>query len=420
MDYLQLIEFCGEDAAKSLSHRIEIQKQIHGLQAEQSALEEELKKSFSVDLSLTDVLVASIAGIVCGTMNGLLKSSVPQHGKFKHKHTTTRTGVDYKVPKPKGMKGSVQGIHRQIGPGHDLGRFSEALDLMAGRKKDFPLWGETITKKMGGSLHPGNVKVEDFLAGGTFKIPDDPKAELMNHLLIDFFTKTSLPLPFTSYIADHSEKMAKIMMGMYGDGLNLKNLVGNVSSIAMLQLITHSYVYLFKSATAVDLYGRLHTVKDINALGELFANLNVENKRYLKSNEFNVLQAIAHGSSFLVDTIITTASKNYTGLFCLDYGTLLCFAIDVVKYVKQSTDKQKNTLTELFAVSDNILTLECAWYDAFREDVLLLAQKDGFYDTFNPELIMTRHEEIIKKLETGHEHRVDMLLELQEWNVDED
>ena len=64
MDYLQLIEFCGEDAVNSLSHRTEIQKQISGLQAEQEALEEELKKSFAVDISLTDVLVASIAGIV--------------------------------------------------------------------------------------------------------------------------------------------------------------------------------------------------------------------------------------------------------------------------------------------------------------------------------------------------------------------
>ena len=419
MDYLQLIEFCGEDAVKSLSHRIEMQKQIHGLQAEQAALEEEFKKSFSVDLSLTDVLVASVAGIVCGAMNGFFKSHVPKHGKFKHKHSTTRTGVDYKVPTPDGMKGSPQGLHRQIGPGHDLGRFNEALDLMAGRKKDFPLWGETIVKKMGGPLHPGNMKVDDFIARGGFKIPEDPKGELMNHLLIDFFTKTSLPLPFASYIADHSEAMAKIMMGMYGDGLNLKNLAGNVSSIAMLQLITHSYAYLFKSATAIDLYGRLHTVKDINEFGELFANLNAENKRYLKSNEFNVLQAIAHGSSFLVDTIITTASKNYAGLFCLDYGTLLCFAVDVVKYVKQSTDKQSETLSKLSVISDDILVLECSWYDAFRRDMLLLAQKDGFYDAFNPELIMAKHEEIIKKLEAGHERRSNMLLELQEWNIDE-
>ena len=419
MDYLQLIEFCGEDAVKSLSHRTEIQKQINGLQAEQAALEEELKKSFAIDISLTDVLVASIAGIVCGAMNGLFKSYIPKHGNLKHEHSTTRSGVDYKVPKPEGMKGSAQGLHRQIGPGHDLGRFNEALDLMSGKKKDFPLWGKTITEQTGGTLHAGNMRVDDFLARGGFKIPDDPKAELMNHLLIDFFTKTSLPLPFTSYIADHSQAMAKIMMGMYDSGLNLKNLVGNISSIAMLQLITHSYAYLFKSAKAVDLYGRLHNVKSIEEFGELFSELNAENKRYLKSNEFNVLQAIAPGSSFLVDTIITMASKNYAGLFCLDYGTLLCFTIDVIKYVKQSTDKRKKTLAELSAVSDDILSLECTWYETFRKDMLQLAQKDGFYDTFNPELIMAQHEEIIGKLEVGRDRRLEMLSELKEWDVDE-
>lgn len=419
MDYLQLIEFCGEDAVNSLSHRTEIQKQISGLQAEQVALKEELKKSFAVDISLTDALVAAIAGIVCGAMNGLFKSYIPKHGNLKHEHSTTRSGVDYKVPKPEGMKGSVQGLHRQIGPGHDLGRFNEALDLMSGKKTNFPLWGKTITEQTGGTLHAGNMRVEDFIARGGFKIPDDPKAELMNHLLIDFFTKTSLPLPFTSYLADHSQAMAKIMMGMYGSGLNMKNLVGNVSSIAMLQLITHSYAYLFKSAKVVDLYGRLHTINSIEDFGDLFTELNKENKRYLKSNEFNVLQAIAHGSSFLVDTIITMASKNYAGLFCLDYGTLLCFTVDVIKYVKQSTDKRKKTLAELSAVSDDILSLECTWYDTFRKDMLQLAQKDGFYETFNPELIMAKHEEVIKKLEAGRERRSDMLSELKEWDVDE-
>lgn len=358
MGHLQLIEFCGEECIVHLSHRTELQKQISGLQAEQTALEEELKKNFAVDISLTDVLVSSIAGIVCGAMNGLFKSNIPKHGNLKHEHSTTRSGVDYKVPKPEGMKGSTQGLHRQIGPGHDLGRFNEALELMAGRKKDFPLWGKTITEQTGGTLHAGNMRVDDFRARGGFKIPDDPKAELMNHLLIDFFTKTSLPIPYTSYIADHSQAMAKIMMGMYDSGLNLKNLVGNVSSIAMLQLITHSYVYLFKSAKAVDLYGRLHNVKSIEEFGELFSELKAENKRYLKSNEFNVLQAIAHGSSFLVDTIITMASKNYAGLFCLDYDTLLCFTVDVIKYVRQSTDKRKKTLAELSAVSDDILSLE--------------------------------------------------------------
>lgn len=146
-EYMKLVEFCGEDAANSLLHRMDIDKQISALKKEQKALEEELKKSFSVNLSCTDIIVAISAGILCGAMNGLFKSYVPKHGNLKHKHSTTRTGVDYKVPKPNGMKGSVQGLHRQIGPGHDIGRFKEALDLMSGKTKDFPLWGKLLQNR---------------------------------------------------------------------------------------------------------------------------------------------------------------------------------------------------------------------------------------------------------------------------------
>ena len=416
-EYLKLVEFCGEDTANSLLHRLDIDKQISALKKEQEALEEELKKSFSVNLSWTDIIVAISAGVLCGAMNGLFKSYVPKHGNLKHKHSTTRTGVDYKVPKPKGMKGSVQGLHRQIGPGHDIGRFKEALDLMSGKTKDFPLWGKTIAEQTGGVLHAGNMSIEDFLAQGGFKIPADPKAELMNHLLIDFFTKTSLPLPFSSYIADNSQAMAKIMMGMYDNGLNLKNVVGNVSSLAILQLVTHSYAYLFKSAKEVNLYSRIKDVSSPKEFMTLFNELGEENKRYIKSKDFNVLQALAHGSSFLVDTIITVGSKNYAGLFCLDFGTLIAFATDVIKYVKQSTDTHKDTLSEINVISDQVLSLENSWYEAFREDMLRLAEKENFFDTFDPEKIMASHNEIIGKLEQGQHRTKEMLSELKDWDV---
>lgn len=415
--YLKLVEFCGEDAANSLLHRMDIDKQISALRKEQEALEEELKKSFSVNLSCIDIVVAMSAGILCGAMNGLFKSYVPQHGKLKHKHSTTRTAVDYKVPKPQGIKGSVQGLHRQIGPGHDIGRFKEALDLMSGKTNDFPLWGKTITEQTGGVLHAGNMSIEAFKACKGFKIPDDPKAELMNHLLIDFFTKTSLPLPFTSYIAGNSQAMAKIMMGMYDNGLNLKNIVGNVSSLAILQLVTHSYAYLFKSAKEVNLYSRLKDVSSPQEFVTLFNELGEENKRYTQSKDFNVLQALAYGSSFLVDTIITVGSKNYAGLFCLDFGTLIAFATDVIKYVKQSTDKYTETLSEINAVSDKALSLENSWYETFREDILRLATKENFFDTFDPKKIKAHHNEFVEKLEQRQYRTKEMLFELKEWTL---
>lgn len=417
---LQLVEFCGESATKFLSQQVAIDKQIQYLQDEKQQLECELSKSFSVNLSATDIIVAVVAGVVCGAIGGIFKSTIPKHGELKHEHSTTRTAVDYKVPKPEDMKGSVQGLHRQIGPGHDLGRFQEAWDLMSGKKNDFPLWGKTITEQTGGILHPGNMRIDKFIDNGGFNIPDDPKAELMNHLLIDFFTKTSLPLPFTSYIADYKPGLAKIMLGMYGEGLNLKNLVGNVSSLAMLQLITHSYIFLFKSAKTVNLYERLHNVGDINEFADLFNELCTENKNFKKTKEFDVFMAIAHGSSFLVDTLITTASKNYAGLFALDYGTLLMFSIDVIKYVKKSSDIYSDTLDKISHVDEDILILESIWYDNFRKEMLSLAARDNFAETFNPQLIIEKHSEIITKLENRKNKRSEMLKELQEWDVDEE
>ena len=417
---LQLVEFCGESATNFLSQQVVIDKQIQYLQDEKNQLESDLSKSFSVNLSVTDIIIAVVAGIVCGAMGGVFKSVVPQHGELRHDHSTRKTGVDYKVPRPKGMKSSAQGLHRQIGPGHDLGRFQEALDLMSGKKTDFPLWGKTIAEQMGGTLHPGNMRVEDFLKNGGFNIPDDPKAELMNHLLIDFFTKTSLPLPFTSYIADNSQAMAKIMLGMYGEGLNLKNLVGNVSSIAMLRLITHSYIFLFKSAKTVNLYERLHSVGGLKEFADLFDELCAENKNFKKTKEFDVFMAIAHGSSFLVDTIITTASKNYAGLFALDYGTLILFSMDVIKYVKKSSDIYSDTLDKISQADEDVLILESVWYDNFRKEMLSLASKDGFMENFNPQLIIEKHSEIITKFESGKIKRSEMLKELQEWDVDEE
>ena len=149
----------------------------------------------------------------------------------------------------------------------------------------------------------------------------------------------------------------------------------------------------------------------------LFNELGEENKRYIKSKDFNVLQALAHGSSFLVDTIITVGSKNYAGLFCLDFGTLIAFATVVIKYVKQSTDTYKDTLSEINVISDQVLSLENSWYEAFREDMLRLAEKENFFDTFDPEKIMASHNEIIGKLEQGQYRTKEMLSELNDWDV---
>lgn len=417
MEQVSLIEFCGEDIAAGICDRINIQEQIKSLQKERGQLEVELKVSFNVELSVTDILVAAIAGVVCGAMNGIFKSTVPEQGKFKHEHGTTRTAIDYKVPRPEGYKGSVQGLHRQIGPGHDLGRFKEAFDLISGKKKDFPLWGKNICDYTEDMLHPGNMNLLGFIEKGGFNIPANPKLELMNHLLIDFFTKTSLPLPFSTYIADYSPLMGKLMISMYDEGLNLKNLTGNLSSMAILRLITHSYAYLFKATNNMDFYQKLLKVTSYNELKFLVDELNLQNTEYKKSREFNVFQSIAHGSSFLVDSVITLSAKNYAGLLALDYGTLICFAMDVIKYIKKGTADYNSVLSKIADTNKNIAEIEDLWYDNFRTDVLRIAQKENFYETFNPELIINNHRDTINKLNKGQVSRHNILAELDGWDI---
>ncbi len=411
---------CEDSALQALSRRAEIEKQIAAAQNEQSALCEELKGSFLAKITPTDVIVAVIAGLFCGGVNGLFKTTIPKNGKFKHKHSTTRTAVDYKVPKPEGASGNIQGLHRQIGPGHDIARFREALDLMSGKTDNFPLWGKTIAERTGGVLHPGNMKIADFLASGGFTIPADPKAELINHLMIDFFTKTSLPLPFTSYLADYSEPLAKIMLQMYDNGLNLKNAVFNGVSTALLQLFVHSYAFLFKSAKAINFYQRLTHLESASACKALLADLSAENKRYLQSKEFDLLQIIAHGASFLIDTAITAASNNYAGLFSLNYASLLVFATHVVKYVKKSLQERKDIIAKQESNAQNLIALNEAWYEAFREDMQEMAEKDGFFETFDPEAITRCHEEAVARLAAGKEKRASIRNELQDWKIDDD
>lgn len=417
MNYLSLVEFCGEDAVASVKYRIDIEEQMELLEKERWLLENDLKNSFAVNLSLTDILVSTIAGIVCGVIGGLFKSYIPEKGKFAHEHTTTKTAIDYKVPKPEGMNGSAQGYHRQIGPGHDLGRFKEALDLISGEKKDFPLWGKNIIDYTGGVLLPGNMNPEIFIQKGGFRIPEDPKKELMHHLLIDFFTKTSLPLPFTSYLADYKPFFAKLMVGMYSNGTNMKSLVGNVAPALILQLITNAYVFLFKSAKEINLYEKIPLIKDKLDFEILFDDLVKQNESNVKSKEFNVMQAIAHASSFLVDTIITTTSKNYMGLFSLDYGTLVRFATHVIKYLIKGTADYNEILTKISSVDETIVDLNTEWYESFKADFLKMASNEKFYETFNPELIMEEHQRLIEKLKIGQEKRNAMLEELAEWKI---
>lgn len=328
-----------------LKERVQLEME-EDIQTEKAKRRQQRREVFSVKLEKRDIIVAAAAGVVCGALGGCFKSYVPKSGPLKHKHSTTRTAVDYKVPKPEGRKGSVQGLHRQFGPGHDIGRWQEALDLMSGKTNDFPLWGKSIAERTGGVLHTGNIRLDEFLKGGGFRIPADPKKELMSHLVIDFFTKTSLPIPYSSYIADYSELLANAMADMYEEGLNLKNVVGSGVSFLALQFITRGYVYLAKVLPQIGFYEKIEQVKTKKELLELLERAKEINRAYTRSKEFQVLQMVAQGVDFLLDSVITVTSKNYAGLFALNWGALLSCGINSTKHLSGRLKEYKKLKEE--------------------------------------------------------------------------
>ena len=419
MESTQLSLVFGDQVLTGLSNRKAIEAEIDKLYQENNVLLQQARNAFRVDLTLADIIVASATGVLCGAVSGCFKSFVPQEGKFKHKHGTRRTAIDHKVPKPEGMHGSVQGLHRQIGPGHDLGRFKEALDLMSGKTDDFPLWRKNISDYTGGVLHSGNIKLDSFLKTGGFKIPDDPKAELLNHLIIDFFTKTSLPIPFSSYLADNSEFMGKLMISMYGNGLNLKNLVSSLSSVAVIQLVTHSYAFLFRALSSSNFVTRIKEANSLEEFKVAIDSLSNEYKLYIESKEFQVIQMIAHGASFLVDTTITTASQNYTGILSLDYASLLILGSSSIKYLSSGVTDYRVAMEGVAKINQSLEAANQKWFVSFKHDVLMLAQSDNFTQTFSPKLILEKHEEVMQTLNQGEAKKKSLRQELQEWNIDE-
>lgn len=394
--------------------RFRLQKNIVDLREEKleelAVLRRNASNAFKVKLSLADIIVASAAGVLIGLGNALFKDFVPKKGPLQHKHGTTRTAVDYKTPKPSGYSGSVQDLHRQIGPGHDIFRFKEALGLMSGEISDFNLWGKTATQILGHPLTSGNMKLDQFLSLGGFKIPPDPKKELINHLVIDFFTKRSLPIPGTTYIADYSPETAKVMLKMYDEGFNLKNALANSLAFGLVQLIIHSYTFLFK---AIPMSGFSFFNFDMTH----FKNIFTQYKRLIRENEFHMMMIIAHGGSFLVDTIIATSSKSYAGLFQLNYASLLAFSKHLLQYLLQSTKEYNRLIEASKSKALEVQNVDDTWFVNFRSNFIAVATKKHFIELFDPFEIEKQHRDIIasmKNLSAINNKRQLLLKELNE------
>jgi hypothetical protein len=354
-----LIEIFGEENLLYFSSQKKIIDEKKEKLQELSDLRKRASDVIKVNLTFPDIAVSVSAGVLLGIGNALFKDFIPKNGSLRHEHGTTRTGVDYSIPKPQGLKGSVNDLHRQIGPGHDIFRFKEALGLMSGKSTDFNLWGKTATDILGHELRPGNLKLDIFRQLGGFKIPTDPKAELLNHLLIDFFTKRSLPIPGSSYIADSSPEMAKMMLKMYDNGLNLKTGLGNLLGYTLVQIIIHGYTFLFKAIPQSDF-------KLTNLSFDSAKSLVGTYLRLIKKNEFHIMMMMSHGSSFLVDSIITLSSKSYAGLFQLNYLSLMAFSKHLLQYLIKNISEYNKLIEEAKSKANEISEIDVVWQTNFK------------------------------------------------------
>lgn len=73
-----------------------------------------------------------------------------------------------------------------------------------------------------------------------------------------------------------------------------------------------------------------------------------------KENEFYMQEMIAHGSSFLVDTLVTTSSKSYAGLFSLNYGSLLAFSGYSITYLSKYLKERNSILNNIDEMSNRL------------------------------------------------------------------
>ncbi|MEK0336930.1 MAG: hypothetical protein QQN41_05790 [Nitrosopumilus sp.] len=318
--------------------------------------------AFKVNLSFPDIIIASSSGVLLGLANALFKDFVPKHGGLSHKHRTTRTAIDYKIPKPKGFKGSVQNLHRQIGPSHDIFRFKEAISLIGGESTDFSLWGTTATEILGHDLRPGNLPLDQFRNLGGFRIPTNPKAELLNHLLIDFFTRRSLPIPGTTILADNKPELATTMLNMYDKGLNLKTALGNFFGYTLIQIIIHGYTFLFKAIPASQFKLKPFEIEN-------FKNLFSTYLKLIRKNEFHMMMMISHGASFLTDTIITTGTKSYAGIFQLNYLSLMAFSQHLLQYMLNSVKEYNQLIKQSKEKALEIGKIDDMWFSNFRDAI---------------------------------------------------
>lgn len=198
------------------------------------------------ELDTLDWVFCCITGVGCGVLDltrkldaGLQNDAL--HDKFDKLSKTY-------LEKITGGKGgaaidNIKGgpLHRLVGPTHDLSRFFEAIGhIMNGEFHSNVLGKEFLSTVYGGNSQTPYVKIES---------PVDAAIILFLHLIGDFFSKTSLPIPGRTRLAEtECKEVVKQVFAEYRNGGNLRKLVAeclsNLSGTVLIAIVLRLYRYM--------------------------------------------------------------------------------------------------------------------------------------------------------------------------------
>ncbi|MFZ4590656.1 MAG: hypothetical protein ACOYN6_06640 [Ignavibacteria bacterium] len=398
----QFIKIFGEEASRDFNNqqRLFIDKQVKLDEIDE--LKQKAASLFNITNDLVwprDYLVSILAGVILGSANAIFKNYISVKrikggktdfrlfGDGKHEHEVTRTIIDAKAPKLPGMKFGND-MHRQIGPFHDRLRQTETLELLSGNVNDYNIWGKKASEIIGHPLSSMRNDYSKFIDLGGFKIPNDPKKELANHLFIDFFSSRSNPIPGTTFIGDAKPEYAKVLLGMYDEGFNEKNTYGNLVGYFLLEIIIRGYTLLFK---AIPQSG--FSIHNINkeSIGKLFKTY----KDLKNSNGFYAMMMMAHGSSFLCDTLITTGTKNYAGIFQLNYASLIAFSKYLFQYLIKNYKEYMKLMKEVKAKKIEIYDIDNKWLVDINNSIARSVSDPNYLSIFDNSIFESQNEWLI-------------------------
>jgi hypothetical protein len=78
------------------------------------------------------------------------------------------------------------------------------------------------------------------------------------------------------------------------------------------------------------------------------------------------MMMMSHGSSFLVDSIITFSTKSYAGLLQLNYLSLMAFAKHLLQYLIKNVGEYNKLIEEAKNKANDMSAIDVTWQTNFR------------------------------------------------------